>query len=188
MKIRSTRTLALPALLLAFATAGFLTFNVTSKAQTKPDKDGASGHGAYSVGTKQNRQFSFSAVRHQDGTVSGNAVIQNPSLSFRGHIEVSCLRVTPNAPNPLDPTVIGTRADMGGVVRNSNDPSIPDGTSAFFTVFDNGEPGKDADTISPVFFDFVVGPQACQNILGDATAPSNQVQFPITAGNIQVRP
>lgn len=149
--------------------------------------ESASGHGSYSVGTKQSRQFSFSAVKHRDGTVTGNAVIQNPSFDFRGQLEVTCLRITQGAINPVTGQV-GTRADVGGVVRRSNDAGLPEGTRGFFTVFDHGEPGKGRDTISPVFFDFDVPASACLNILGDPTAPSNLVQIVIEAGNVQVRP
>jgi hypothetical protein len=151
------------------------------------DKESATGHGTYAVGPKQKRQFSFSAIKHSDGTVTGNAIIQNPAFAFRGQLDITCLRVTPGSINPVTGD-IGTRADIGGTLTKSNDPGLPEGTRGFFTVFDHGEPGKDRDTISPVFFDFVVPASACENILGDVTAPSNQVQIPIEAGNIQVRP
>lgn len=149
--------------------------------------ESASGHGTYSVGTRQRRQFSFSAVKHRDGTVTGNATLQNPAFEFRAQFEISCLRVTPGATNPVTGQV-GTRADVGGVVRRSNDPGLPEGTRGFFTVFDHGEPGKERDTISPVFFDFEVPASACELILTDQTAPSNIVQIVIESGNIQVRP
>ena len=186
MKSRAAKILALPALLAILAIAGALTLMPKTAAQTTNDAvESATGHGSYSVGVKQNRQFSFSAVRHADGTVTGNAIIQNPAFNFRGQLEISCLRVTPNAVNPVTGE-IGTRADIGGTLRNTNDPTL-EGQKGFFTVFDNGEPGQGRDTISPVFFDTAVGPEACQNILGDTTAPSNAVQLVITAGNIQVR-
>jgi hypothetical protein len=37
----------------------------------------------------------------------------------------------------------GNRAKIGGVVEQSNDPTVPAGTFAWFQVFDNGE-GPDA--------------------------------------------
>jgi hypothetical protein len=82
---------------------------------------------------------------------------------------------------------MGNRADLGGVVRKSNDPGLPEGTRGFFTVFDYGEPGKDRDTISPVFFDFDVPASNCEFIRTDPTAPSNSIQIVIETGNIQVR-
>lgn len=152
----------------------------------------ASGHGSYIAGTDERgrpikRQFSFSAVEHKDGTVTGRAVIHNPAFEFRGHLEITCLRVTPLDINN-DGIVDGTRADLGGTVRNTNDPGL-DGQNGFFTVFDFGEPGRGRDTISPVFFSPVNQPptSACELILGDPTAPSNFIQIPIDAGNIQAQ-
>jgi hypothetical protein len=152
----------------------------------------ASGHGSYIAGTNEEgkpikRQFSFNAIEHRDGTVTGNAVIHNPAFEFRGHLEISCLRVTPVDLNN-DGTIDATRADIGGTVRNTNDPNL-DGLNGFFTVFDYGEPSKGTDTISPVFFGPPDQPptSACEFILGDPTAPSNIIQIPIDTGNIQAR-
>lgn len=152
----------------------------------------AAGHGSYIAGTDERgrpikRQFSFSAVEHRNGTVTGRAVIHNPAFEFRGHLEISCLRVTPVDTNN-DGVVDGTRADIGGTVRNTNDPNL-DGQNGFFTVFDFGEPGKGRDTISPVFFSPPNQPptSACELILGDPTAPSNIIQIPIDTGNIQAQ-
>ena len=70
------------------------------------------------------------------------------------------------------------------MVTKSNDPVLGPGQfdRAFFTVVDNGEPGTN-DTISPVYFDDTVGPEACQN-----TGPNDFDQVPIENGNVQVRP
>jgi hypothetical protein len=132
-------------------------------------KPSAEGHGTLVLPDGTRRQFSFSAVTKADGTVSGNAVIHNPGFDFRSHIDVQCLLVT------------GNRASIGGTVRSTNDPAF-DGQRGFFTVYDNGEPGKGNDTISLVFFDGVVGPEACQQI-----GPNDFPQMPIDAGNIQVK-
>jgi hypothetical protein len=172
------------ALLTVLATT--LCFGSLSSYAQQNDKESASGSGSYSVGTKQKRQFAFTAVKRQDGTVTGNAVIQNPAFSFRAQLDISCLRITAGARNPLTGE-LGNRADIGGTIRNSNDPGLPEGTRGFFTVFDIGEPGKDKDSISPVFFDSKVPVSACQNILTDPTAPSGLIQILIESGNIQVR-
>ena len=55
--------------------------------------------------------------------------------------------------------------------------------AAFFTVFDNGEPGGGNDTISEVFFDNVAEPSICQFIGAD-----DFPQIPIETGNVLVRP
>lgn len=115
------------------------------------------------------RQFSFSATTKADGTVNGSAEIHNPNFDFRSHIDVQCLLVD------------GNRASIGGIVRSTNDPNL-DGQRAFFTVYDNGEPGKGKDTISVVFFDNEVPASACRFI-----QPGDFDQMPISAGNIQVK-
>jgi len=137
----------------------------------------ASGHGTLLVqdtnGNTVRRQFSFSARQKSDGTVQGNAVIHNPEFDPRydAHFEITCLQV------------VGNRASFGGSVRKSSDPVFNDEfDAAFFTVFDNGEPGGGNDTISLVFFDNVVEPSACQFIGAD-----DFPQIPIEAGNVQVK-
>lgn len=181
-------------LVLAFAAAAAVGLTAATQAWAayQECKEQAAGHGSYIAGTDEKgraikRQFSFSAVEHNDGTVTGRAVIHNPAFEFRGHLEITCLRVTPVDANN-DGVVEATRADVGGTVRNTNDPGL-DGQNGFFTVFDYGEPGKGRDTISPVFFSPPNQPptSACELILGDPTAPSNIVQIPIDTGNIQAR-
>jgi len=143
-----------------------------------PPGPSAAGHGTLLVedadGNLVRRQFSFSAKVQKDGTVQGNAVIHNPEFDprYSAQIRITCL------------TVDGNRASFGGTVRKSSDPVFNDEfDSAFFTVYDNGEPGADEDTISLIFFDNVVGPEACQFI-----GPNDFPQIPIDAGNVQVRP
>jgi hypothetical protein len=138
----------------------------------------ASGHGTILLqdtdGRTVRRQFSFHAMQMPDGTVQGNAVIHNPSFDpkYDAHFDITCLQV------------IGNRASFGGAVRKTSDPVFNDEfDAAFFTVFDNGGPGLDNDTISSVFFDDVVEPSACQFIGAD-----DFPQIPIQSGSVQVRP
>lgn len=137
----------------------------------------ASGHGTIllqdSDGKTVRRQFSFNAKVLANGTVTGTAVIHNPSFdpTYNANIDITCLQV------------VGNRASFGGTVRRSSDPVFNDEfDAAFFTVFDNGEPGANGDTISEIFFDNVVGPETCQFIGAD-----DFPQIPIEAGNVQVR-
>jgi hypothetical protein len=154
--------IALAALVMASALA--LKWN-SARAGSGPS---ANGSGQLVInGVK--RQFSFSATTKSDGTVNGSAEIHNPNFDFRSHIDVSCLLVD------------GNRASIGGRVRSTNDPAF-DGQNGFFTVIDNGEPGKGKDTISLVFFANPPGPEACRFI-----GPDDFDQTPISAGNIQVR-
>jgi hypothetical protein len=143
-----------------------------------PAGSSASGHGTILVedqdGNLVRRQFSFSARVQADGTVQGNAVIHNPEFdpTYNANIKITCLLVD------------GNRASFGGTVRRTSDPVFNDEfDAAFFTVYDNGEPGAGEDSISLLFFDNVVGPETCQFI-----GPTDFPQIPIEAGNVQVRP
>jgi len=133
----------------------------------------ANGHGTTINADGSKRQFSFSAVTRKDGTVTGSAVLHNPAFDFFAKFDVSCLKVE------------GNRATFGGLVTKTNDPFFSsDGGGfdrGFFTVVDNGEPGT-GDTISSVFFDNEVGPEACE-LTGSEEFP----QRPIENGNVQVK-
>lgn len=152
--------------------------SVRSTSAIAPAGPSASGHGTILLqdanGKTVRRQFSFSAKVMPNGTVQGSAIIHNPSFDpkYDANIKITCLQV------------VGNRASFGGTVRKSSDPAFNDEfDAAFFTVYDNGEPGAGVDTISSVFFDNVVGPETCQFI-----GPNDFLQMPIEAGNVQVRP
>jgi hypothetical protein len=60
------------------------------------------------------------------------AIIHNPSFDpkYDAQFSITCLQV------------VGNRASFGGSVRKTSDPVFNDEfDAAFFTVFDNGEPG-----------------------------------------------
>ena len=82
--------------------------------------------------------------------------------------------------------VVGNIAIFGGTTKRTNDPSLVD--AVFFSVQDNGEPGKDVDRISRAFFwdndPATIGdPQACL-----LTGPNDFPLEPLDSGNVQVRP
>ena len=161
--------------ILAVALSGLL--RSTSAGAPAP-RHSASGHGTVLLqdtdGKTVRRQFSFSARQMADGTVQGNGILHNPSFDpkYDAHFEITCLQI------------VGNRASFGASIRKTSDPVFNDEfDAAFFTVFDNGEPGNGVDTISEVFFDNVVEPSACQFIGAD-----DFPQIPIEAGNVQVRP
>jgi hypothetical protein len=143
-----------------------------------PPGSSASGHGTVLLqnteGRTVRRQFSFSARRLANGTVQGSAVLHNPSFDpkYDAQFDITCLQI------------VGNRASFGGSIRKTSDPVFNDEfDAAFFTVFDNGEPGAGNDTISEVFFDNVVEPSTCQFIGAD-----DFPQIPIESGSVQVRP
>jgi len=138
----------------------------------------ASGHGTVLLqdtdGRTVRRQFSFSARQLPDGTVQGSGVLHNPSFDpkYDAQFTITCLQIE------------GNRASFGGSIRKTSDPVFNDEfDAAFFTVFDNGEPGAGNDTISGALFDNVVEPSACQFIGAD-----DFPQIPIESGGVQVRP
>ncbi|HEX6043975.1 MAG TPA: hypothetical protein VFZ22_05755 [Pyrinomonadaceae bacterium] len=172
--MKQIKILLLAALLIT-AAAATAYLRPTSAAAPKPS---ASGHGTILLqntdGKTVRRQFSFSARFTSDGSVHGTAIIHNPSFDpkYDAQFDITCLQI------------VGNRASFGGSVRKTSDPVFNDEfDAAFFTVFDNGEPGTDNDTISEIFFDNVVEPSACQFIGAD-----DFPQIPIESGSVQVRP
>jgi hypothetical protein len=77
-----------------------------------------------------NRTLSFNARKYADGTVSGqfeyHQVVEGEAFKF--NVDVTCFNVYD-----------GNRAKIGGVIKVSNDPTLPPGVFAWFQVFDNGE-------------------------------------------------
>jgi hypothetical protein len=181
MKSNIARILTLPALIAVLALAGI--FISTPRSAAQDTRESANGQGTLLVlndnGDAVRRQFAFSARRYADGTVKGNAVLHNPAFTnangqkYQLQIDIQCMKV------------IGNVAFFGGLTRRTNDPSLVD--AVYFSVQDNGEPGRDKDMISRVFFfddnpNTQGDPQLCQgNVLGDFPME------PIESGNIQVR-
>jgi hypothetical protein len=162
-------------LLITALAATTIMLRSTSAAAVGPS---ASGHGTILLqntdGKTVRRQFSFSARVNSKGTVQGTAIIHNPSFDpkYDAQFDITCLQI------------VGNRASFGGSVRKTSDPVFNDEfDAAFFTVFDNGEPGAGTDTISEIFFDNVVEPSTCQFIGAD-----DFPQIPIESGSVQVRP
>lgn len=181
MKTKETKILALGSLFAALVVVALLTVAPNSVAQGSGEA--ANGQGTLlvknSAGEFVRRQFSLSARRSADGSVKGNAVLHNPAFEnakgqrYQLQVDISCMKV------------IGNVAIFGGTTRRTNDPSLID--AVYFSVQDNGEPGKDRDKISRVFFfdddpSTVGDPQLCQgNVVSDFPLET------IESGNIQVR-
>lgn len=169
--------------LMTLLSALFISGLILSVKTMAQDRQSANGQGGLATirarnGQPAKRQFSFSARRNADGTVSGNAILHNPGFEVNGQnyalqIDITCMKI------------VGNVAIFGGLTRRTNDPSLVD--AVFFTVQDNGEPGKN-DRISRAFFwdddpNTVGDPQACQNT-GPFDFPLEQIEN----GNIQVKP
>ena len=138
----------------------------------------ASGHGTLTIEGSR-RTFSFTAVRHGDGEVSGEFELKNHDTGARMHGDVTCFFAFPR---PEDPE--RGAAFLGGVVTHS-DAGFPAGTPVIFNAFDNGE-GRNA--LFPDFLSLMgaTTPEvvARQCALGLRITPV----LPIEGGNIQVRP
>ena len=149
-------------------------------------KASASGHGTTLVtgadGRQERRQFSFSAIGAADGTAKGNAVLHNPEFTgtngkpYQLQIRVTCMRV------------FGNIAIIAGVTKRTNDPNLPAG--AAFVVQDNGEPGKNSDSITQVNF-FDLDPTAAPDFPCTQDVLTELLGFsplePIESGNVQVK-
>ncbi len=176
----TTLKLSVITILSIFVIAGAVNLQKTSAA---PSRDQVSGQGSVIVQTPDGRDarrtFSVSAHRNADGTVDGRATLHNPAFTgengqkYMLQIDISCMQV------------YGNIAFFGGTTRRTNDPNLVD--AVYFSVQDNGEPGKNSDLISSAFFfdddpTTTGDPQLCLgNQVGDFP------MFPIEAGNIQLR-
>jgi hypothetical protein len=136
----------------------------------------ATGAGHVVIGDAR-RTFAFTAVRHQDGTVSGEAELFNRATGFLVHGEVICM------------TVIGNHAWIGAIIKQPI-VSFCDGTNMYFHVQDNGEgPERRTDLLSGAEACDVAGPAAVALDLAyceSAGAIDPLPMFPIEDGNIQV--
>jgi len=155
---------------------------LTSPAAADGDPS-ASGHGN-SISGGELRTFSFTAVQHADGTVTGEAEAFNRGFPIRVHWKIDCLKFEE-----------GNRAITSGPITQSSDPEVAAvGRISVFGIEDNGE-GENAppDRITTVE---VYAPEEgidCNDFtfVGDELQKSGvvvNVLGPILAGNIQVKP
>ena len=178
------RKITLSAVISALAVLGIATYSGTASAQRGNAQESASGQGTLLVQNEQGefvrRQFSFSARRNNNGTVSGHAIVHNAAFTgengrqkYQAQFDISCMKV------------VGNIAIFGGRIRRTNDPNLMD--TAYFSVQDNGEPGKNRDKISLVHF-FDNDPTTTGDpALCEQTGPADFPLETIESGNISVR-
>jgi hypothetical protein len=142
-----------------------------------PDQGGkhvtesATGSGHFTTAGEL-RTFSFSAVKRGTGTVTGQFELFARSAGVRVHGDVICLQV------------VGNRAWMGGVIRQTSDPArARAGTETAWRVGDNGE-GRAAPPDQTSLM-LVNQPPGFAQSYCRALAPTPMTQ--IEKGNIQVR-
>jgi hypothetical protein len=117
-------------------------------------------------------RYEFSAVRHNDGRVTGNFNFRSrfSNVEVRARGDVLCVAVN------------GNRARIGGIVRQSDfEEGIPVGSQFLWSVTDNGEGSNDEpDTASPL-----LGTADAASYCAAGAPPP---EFPSGRGNIQVKP
>jgi hypothetical protein len=122
-----------------------------------------------------NQPLAFNATKYADGRVSGHftyhQVVEGESFNFG--VDVTCLVIYD-----------GNRAKLGGVIKTSNDPTLPPGGFAWFQVFDNGEgAGAPPDRSSLIGF----GDEAANEAFCSSPALPRFGPWDVQ-GNAQVRP
>jgi hypothetical protein len=128
---------------------------------------------AFGVEVK-NQPLAFNARKYADGSVSGqfeyHQIVEGDTFKF--NVDVTCMNVYD-----------GNRAKIGGVVKVSNDPTVPSGMFAWFQVFDNGEgAGAPPDRSSLVGFgDEAANEEFCNSSRLPRFGPWD------VQGNVQVR-
>lgn len=143
----------------------------------KPGNQSATGHGNLTL-RGELRTFSFNAIRHPDGEVTGQFQLKSRATDAIIHGEVNCMLIVPRPG--------GGAAFMGGVVTHTQgDPAgfFP-GRPVVFTAVDNGEGSKARfpDLLSLLFATTAL------NVQRQCTSGFGLGASPIDEGNIQVRP
>jgi hypothetical protein len=144
----------------------------------------ADGHANLTVGDGQTRTFSFNAVQHADGTVTGQGQVNNPSFPIRIHFGIDCLKFDG------DNRIIAS----GAIIRSSDPGRIAVGRIGVFAVEDNGE-GVNAPPDRITTIPDYAPPKSCTefSFFGDGLRDDTlgtivRPLIPIEAGQIQVQP
>jgi hypothetical protein len=108
-------------------------------------------------------EYSFAAIQHQDGTVTGQAEILLQPENERIHVAIDCM------------TIVGNTANISGIITHPGGV-FTEGSRVMFTVKDNGEGAN-----SP--------PDEGSSIITEGTCPPPQFATgPSERGNVQVQP
>jgi hypothetical protein len=150
----------------------------------------ASGHGNLRISDYDNelRTFSFTAVQHKDGSVTGEAQLVNRFQDRHLHLTLNCMVITPEAIPGLLPVV--NIAVISGTIDSDN-TGVYTGWTGIFVVADAGE-GVNVDAW--LGGDWITLVQLYDPSLGynANTFAWDSSEFwswnPIEAGNIQVKP
>jgi hypothetical protein len=138
----------------------------TAPAGASTNEPSATGSGHFTLAGEL-RTFTFNAVTHTDGTVTGEAQLDARATGFSEHLQIDCLQV------------IGNTAYMSGTITRSSREDFVGGTGVF-SVQDNGEGNNNnEDQISLLHSLLEPAPGQCEL---EHRLPDQ----PIEEGNVQV--
>jgi hypothetical protein len=117
-------------------------------------------------------RYSQSAIRHADGTVSGQFELSSEQDGgLRIHGDVFCF------------TVVGNTVRLGGQIDQSDADFIPVGSYVVWTIVDNGEGANSPPDLTTDF----LGPTSQAVAAAHCLAGFNLGPFyPVSSGNLQV--
>jgi hypothetical protein len=152
-------------------------FEMTSETLVADLKQSVTGHYQFvGINTGNDFKYSVAAIRHDDGSVSGEFE-ERVTLASTGefirqtHGTVTCFQI------------VGNVARIGGLVDNATDPRFLPGTEFRLIVVDNGQGASDPpDLGSNARFGF---PGTAQAFCDAGTAFNLE---PVQHGNVEVRP
>ena len=149
----------------------------SAEASTPNGFQSVTGHYQFvGINTGNDFKYSFSAIRHVDGSISGEfeeRVVLNSTGDFvrQTHGTVTCLQI------------VGKMARIGGLVDQATDPRFLPGTEFRLVVVDNGQ-GQSGDPDLGSNARFGV-PGSARTFCNAGTAFNLE---PVEHGNIEVRP
>jgi hypothetical protein len=123
--------------------------------------------------------FSFVAVRHADGRVTGRFQQHQPFFGFTYKGDVTCFAVDP----------VNHRAWIGGVLTQSNDPDPITGVGddAWFRILDLGNQAAEPDRSTFLGFEGAAGITTSEEYCRvKLWAPDNARTWPVARGNIVI--
>jgi len=141
--------------------------------------DSVTGHVEFQNAANNFDRYSLSAIRHRDGSVSGEVEehVESPEGAFvrSAHGTIICFSISANT------------ARISGIVDHitvaAGTPPTP-GTPFVLTVVDNGQGNSDLPDLATT----PATPSTIDLALGHcSTTPINRPLFPVIRGNIQVR-
>jgi hypothetical protein len=163
---RLGRRVFLPSVLVALATSAAFAVTGAVAAGIGPS---ATGSGHFTAGGAL-RTFSFNAITQPDGTVTGNAQVNNRgvpgTIAGTDQLSVDCLQV------------VGNTAYVSGTITDSSVPSLV-GDSGVFGVQDNGQGATSPPDQISIEYLYSPAPQLCMVV---HPAPNDQID----GGNVQI--